>query len=98
MTSEISFLTGCLTKTKESSLPYYLLIAEERKDGFISFPRVLVWSETQSCSGFELCLPIPFPMMITVTLNVPHKIVAVISFYDHQMQGRAVWIVTEIVD
>ena len=31
LNSDFSFLTSCLTKTQESSLPYYLLIAEESR-------------------------------------------------------------------
>ena len=36
---------SCLTKTGEPSLPYYLSLAEGKRDGFISFPRALVQSE-----------------------------------------------------
>ena len=37
LNSEFFFLqTGCLTKAKEPNLPYYLLIAEGRIDGFIT--------------------------------------------------------------
>ena len=39
----------CLTKVKESSLFYYLPTAGcRRRDGFMPFQRVLVWSETQT--------------------------------------------------
>ena len=47
LNSEFSFSkTDCLIKAKESSLPYYLLRAEERTDEFIPFWRAWVWSET----------------------------------------------------
>ena len=49
LNSEFSFLTNCLTKDEEPSLPYYLPIAGGRIIGFIPFPRVLV----QSRPGFE---------------------------------------------
>ena len=48
LNAEFSFLTGCLTKAKESSLLYYLHIAGERTDRFMSFPRAWAWSETQT--------------------------------------------------
>ena len=42
-----SFSKTCyLTKTKETRLPYCLLIAGWRTDGFMLFPRALVQSET----------------------------------------------------
>ena len=41
---QIFFQTGYLTKAEEHNLPYYLLIAGERKDGFIPFTRTLVLS------------------------------------------------------
>ena len=37
--------TGCLTKAKEPSLPYYLPIAGARTDGFIPFPKALGQTE-----------------------------------------------------
>ena len=50
--SEFSFfLTSCLTKAEEPSLPYYLPIAGGRIIGFIPFPRVLVLCEMQSVSS-----------------------------------------------
>ena len=49
LNSEFSFfLTSCLTKAEEPSLPYYLPIAGGRIIGFIPFPRVLVLCEMQS--------------------------------------------------
>ena len=49
--SEFSFSkTSCLTKAEESSLSYYLPMAERRIIGFIPFPRVLVLCEMQSVS------------------------------------------------
>ena len=39
LNSEFSFLTSCLTKAEEHSLPYYLPIAGGRIIGFIPFPR-----------------------------------------------------------
>ena len=52
LNSEFSFSkTGCLTKTEEPSLPYYLSIAEGIIIGFILFPRVLELCEIQSASS-----------------------------------------------
>ena len=52
LNSEISFSkTGCLTKAKEPSLPYYLPLAGRRIIRFIPFPRVLVQCEMQSASS-----------------------------------------------
>ena len=49
LNSEFSFFwTGCRTKVKEHSLPYYLPIAGGRIIGFIPFSRVLVLWEMQS--------------------------------------------------
>ena len=44
-------LTGCCTKAKEASLPYYLSIAGGRWDEFVPFPRALVWREMQTPSS-----------------------------------------------
>ena len=56
-------LTVCLTHAKKSSLPYYILIAEGRTDGFMPFPKNLYKGKClQFCLGFELELPIPFPL------------------------------------
>ena len=41
---------GCLTKTKEFTLLYYLPVARERTDGFMPFPMPLIRSETQAVS------------------------------------------------
>ena len=41
-------LTGCLTKTIELSLPYYLDIAGGWRDGFMPFPSALEQSKTQT--------------------------------------------------
>ena len=46
--SEISFKTGCLTKTKEPNRPYCLCIAGRKTDGLMLFPVVLVLSEIQT--------------------------------------------------
>ena len=48
MNSEFSFLTSCLTKAEEPSLPYHLLIAWGRMIRSIPFLRVLVLCEMQS--------------------------------------------------
>ena len=48
LNSEFSFLTSCLTKAEEPSLPYYLPIAGGRIIGFKPFPRVLVLCEMLS--------------------------------------------------
>ena len=51
LNSEFAFsLTGCQTKVKEPSLPYYLSIAGGRVIGFIPFPKVLVLCEMQTAS------------------------------------------------
>ena len=47
LNSDFSFSsTGCHTKTKELSLPYYLPTAEERIVGFIPISKVLVLCES----------------------------------------------------
>ena len=52
LNSEFSFSqTGCLTKAKESILPYYSFIRGGRIIAFIPFPRVLVQREMQSASS-----------------------------------------------
>ena len=52
LNSEFSFfLTSCLTKAEEISLPYYLPIAGGRIIGFVPFPRVLVLCKMQSVSS-----------------------------------------------
>ena len=56
-------LTGCLTKTREPSLPYYLLIPGGRINGFLPFPWV-------SVQGFELVSKCPF---LTTITNTPTK-------------------------
>ena len=48
LNSEFFFWTGCLTKAKEPSLPYYLLIATGMIHEFMPFPRTLAQSETQT--------------------------------------------------
>ena len=48
LNSEFSFLTSCLTKAEEPSLPYYLLIAGGRIIGLIPSLRVLVLCEMKS--------------------------------------------------
>ena len=60
MNSEFSFFyTGCWTKVKEPSLPYYLPRAGGRIIRFIPFPRVLVLCEMQSTSsGIWVCVTI----------------------------------------
>ena len=45
-----SSLAGCLIKTKEPGLPYYLFITGWRTEGFMSFPKVLPQNETQNSS------------------------------------------------
>ena len=45
------FLTSCLTKAEEPSLPYYLPIVGGRMIGVIPFPRVLVLCEMQLASS-----------------------------------------------
>ena len=47
LNSEFSIsLTGCLSKAKEPSLPYYLLI-----DEFMPFSGALAWFKTQTASS-----------------------------------------------
>ena len=43
--------TGCLTKTKEPSLPYQRSIAGTITFGFMLFQRVSAWSETRTASS-----------------------------------------------
>ena len=51
LNSKFSFsLTGCNTKVKEPSIPYYLLIAGERIVRFILFPRLFAQCEMQTAS------------------------------------------------
>ena len=65
--SEFSFFsTVCYTKSKELSLPYYLLIAG-RRIAFITFPNA---KYKQLHLGFELGSPCPFPTTITITSRV----------------------------
>ena len=78
-----------LGKIKEPNLPYYLLIAERRKDEFIPFPRVLVQSETQSGLGFELELLFPFLTTVTITLNVPPKVGVIVALYATRISQSA---------
>ena len=62
---EFSFSkTGCQTKTKETSLTYYIPIAGEKTDGYMPFQRAFVQN-----LGIKLKSPIPFPTMITITIN-----------------------------
>ena len=51
LNSEFSFLTSCLTKAEELSLPNYLPIAGGRIIEFIPFPRVLALCEMLSVSS-----------------------------------------------
>ena len=51
LSHEFSFYKiGCLTKAKESNLPFYLTISGERRDGFMPFLRVIA-SETDVASS-----------------------------------------------
>ena len=50
--SEFSFSqTGYQTKDKEPNLPNCLLIGRLGEDGFMPFPKPLVWSKTQTASS-----------------------------------------------
>ena len=52
LNSDFSFSqTGCWTKAKEPSLPFYLPINGGRIIGFMPFPRVLMKCEIQSASS-----------------------------------------------
>ena len=51
LNSNFSVLTGCQTKVKEHSLPYYLLSNGRRIVGFIPFPRILAQCEMQTNSS-----------------------------------------------
>ena len=47
LNSKFSFsYNDCFTKAEELSLPFYLLIAEGRADGFMPYPGVSSWNET----------------------------------------------------
>ena len=51
LNSESSFSkTSFLTQVTETSLLYYLLIAERKRDGFMSFPKTLACSKNQTLS------------------------------------------------
>ena len=54
--------------TENVILSYYLLMAGGSWDGFMLFSRVLAQTEMQT--GFELWLPIPFAMTITITQSM----------------------------
>ena len=76
MNSEFSFsLTGCYANVKEPIMPYYLHIAGRRIIGFIPFlkGRVLALCK-QPRLGFELELPCPFFMAVTITTRVSHDV------------------------
>ena len=52
LNSEFSFsLTSCLTKAREFSLTFYLLMTGGRIIGFIPFQRVLMLCEMESASS-----------------------------------------------
>ena len=42
---------GYFAEAKEPNLLYYLPIAGERTDGFMPFPKILMWSEKQITSS-----------------------------------------------
>ena len=66
--SEVSFSeTGCLTKFKKPSLPYYLLIAGGKTIRFIPFPKVLMLCEMQSAVS-----RIWTPIAISITYDDKH--------------------------
>ena len=48
--NQFSLQTGCLTKVKELSLPYYLPITERNTEGFMPLPSVQARSETLTTS------------------------------------------------
>ena len=57
---------------KQPSLPNYLTILEwERTDEFIPFPKALKVKHEQIHPGFELRLPVSFPMMKFDMLCLP---------------------------
>ena len=53
-------------QAKEHSIPYYLLITGQRRDGFKTFLGRLQVKCKQPSPRFELCLLSPFPMMLTI--------------------------------
>ena len=72
LNSEFSFFkTSYHTKVKELSLPYYLLIAEEKIVGFIAFSKVMTVKCQQPCPRFELGLSCPFPTTINIIPQMP---------------------------
>ena len=81
LNSEFSFsLTSCLTNTKEPSLPYYLIIAEKRTDGFM--PLVLwemqtawssIWTQVTvsiSCDNIHYPRSTSFWVVFSFFLNL----------------------------
>ena len=62
------------------------IFSENITDGFMPFPRALVWSQVQTaCLGFELGVLIPFPSKITIILSKPGW--HVVSFLKYDKVG-----------
>ena len=57
LNSKISFKTGCLTKAKETSLPYYSWMGGgavlERRVEFEPFPKELAWNANSLVQGLH---------------------------------------------
>ena len=72
LNSEFSFFqTGCPTKVKKHSLPYYSPIAEGWYYGMRLFIKgiSIMWKCEQLRPEFELKSPFPFPTMISIALR-----------------------------
>ena len=73
LNSELSFSeTGYHTSVKESSLPYYLIMAGGRiLDSYLSHEYQCYLKCKQPLPGFELVLLCPFPTTVTSTPRTP---------------------------
>ena len=82
LNSEFSFSsTGCRTKVKEFSLPYYLSIAGRRIIGFIPFSRVLSRCEMQTVSSrIQTCVALSVSYdSIHYTTNTSFKYISIFT-------------------
>ena len=72
MKSELSFFKiGCLTKAKEPSLAYNLLIDGGRTDGFMPFPNSISTKWNANSLVQDLNLDCPFPITLFIMKNMP---------------------------
>ena len=72
------------TGTKETSLPYYSLMAGRKRDGFVTFQeRLCEMKSKQPCLGFEFGLPILFPVIITPHIRLDVCVLNISLFFQH---------------